>query len=344
MAGVCYKAWVHELPSSTDVAIVGGGFAGAATAWALARRGVREVVVLEREAALGKFASGRSAGLGRQITEDDDTTALTVPGASMLRGLEGVWSETGGLLGFDHEARAAEALARAKRFGVAAQIVERDAVIDRWPELGVLQIVHALWVPSDGAIDVGALLRTLAASARVVLNAGVEHIEPGRVVTSRGAIEARVIVDASGAWGGALVGDPPLEALKRHVYVIDAKAKASTPWLWHLGEGELYVRSDASGVLVSPCDATTVPAGPQEPDPTGEARLHALLAATGFSEAAIVKRWACQRTFTSDRKMRLGRDPQRSWLVWAVGLGGHGATSAPAVGERVADAVVEALG
>ena len=55
----------------TDVAIIGGGFAGMSTAWALTQRGVN-AVVLEREAAPGRFASGRSAGLGRQLAEDDD--------------------------------------------------------------------------------------------------------------------------------------------------------------------------------------------------------------------------------------------------------------------------------
>ena len=60
--------------------------------------------------------------------------------------------------------------------------------------------------------------------------------------------------------------------------------------------------------------------------------------------APITRRWACQRTFTDDRKMRLGRDATRPWLVWAAGLGGHGATAAPAIGERVANAVIEVLG
>ena len=41
--------------------------------------------------------------------------------------------------------------------------------------------------------------------------------------------------------------------------------------------------------------------------------------------------------------MRLGRDPARPWLVWAAGLGGHGATAAGAVGEAVAEACVDAL-
>jgi len=41
--------------------------------------------------------------------------------------------------------------------------------------------------------------------------------------------------------------------------------------------------------------------------------------------------------------MRLERDGDRPWLVWAAGLGGHGATASAAVGERVADIVATAL-
>jgi len=52
---------VAELPTTTDVAIMGGGFAGAATAWALARRGVA-AVVLEREPALGVMPAGAARG------------------------------------------------------------------------------------------------------------------------------------------------------------------------------------------------------------------------------------------------------------------------------------------
>jgi glycine/D-amino acid oxidase-like deaminating enzyme len=94
---VCYKTAVPELPSSVTVAIIGGGFAGAATAWALRRVGITDVIILEREVALGRFASGRSAGLGRQLAEDDHTTALTVRGAALLRQLPGVWTPTGGI-------------------------------------------------------------------------------------------------------------------------------------------------------------------------------------------------------------------------------------------------------
>ena len=93
----------NDLPSNVDVAIIGGGFAGLATAWALERVGITKTVVLERENELGRFASGRSAGLGRQLAEDNDTTALTVRGTALAKDLPGVWTPTGGILSFDDE-------------------------------------------------------------------------------------------------------------------------------------------------------------------------------------------------------------------------------------------------
>lgn len=318
-----------------------------ATAWALTQRGVA-AVVLEREAAPGRFASGRSAGLGRQLAEDDATSALTIRGAQLLRSrFAAAWQPSGGILSFDR-AEAAEAYAaRAVRFDVAVERIDRAAVLARWPGLTGLPIAAALHVPSDGVIDVGGLLAALARDVRVVCGAGVERIEPTgagvRIATARGATSARLVVDASGAWAGGLTGDPPLAAFKRHVYVVEAAAPAA-PFVWHLGDDELYVRAGDGGLLISPCDAAATRAEDQQPDDHGLACLQQRLAAAGLGAPPIARQWACQRAFTPNGAMRLGRDPERPWLVWAAGLGGHGATASAAVGEVVAAACAAMLG
>ncbi len=334
-----------ELPARADVAIVGGGFAGCATAWALAGRGVR-AVILEREPELGRHASGRGAGLGRQLAEDDATSALAIRGAELLRRrFPTAWTETGGLLGFDDPARAAEYVARAERLGVAHAVLDRAAVLARWPAFEGLPIAAAVHVPSDGVIDVRALLARLAEGAEVVYEAPVVRASDGRLETARGPLEARVVVDAAGAWAGAATGDPPLEAHRRHLFVLEAAPPPGAPYFWHLGAGELYVRADGGHVLFSPCDAAVTAPADQQPSADGDACREARLrAAPGLAGAAVVRRWACQRAFAPDRRMRLGRDPRRPWLVWAAALGGHGATSAAAIGEVVADAVLAALG
>jgi len=253
----------------------------------------------------------------------------------------------GGILSFDRGDAADAYEARAGRFGLAVERLDRAAVLARWPGLGRLPIVAALHIPSDGVIDVAALLRELGRGVPIVCDAEVERVEPAgrgvRLATRRGAIAARLVVDAAGAWAGALLGEPPLAAFKRHVHVLEGAAPAGQPFVWHLGADELYVRADASGLLVSPCDATRVPAGDQQADDHGDELLRARFAATAWAGTPITRRWACQRAFTPSGAMRLGRDPARPWLVWAAGLGGHGATAAAGVGEVVAEACVAAL-
>jgi glycine/D-amino acid oxidase-like deaminating enzyme len=336
---------VPELPSTAAVAIIGGGFAGAATAWALRRAGVTDVIVLERELALGRFASGRSAGLGRQLAEDDHTTALTVRGAQLMReALPAAWTPTGGILSFDDVAAAGTYVERAARFRVAVEQGDLRSVLANWA-VAELKVARALYIPSDGTIDIAVLLRELLAGVRVELATAVERVERGRVVTTRGTIAARVIVDASGAWAGQLTGGDELLLYKRHVFVLAGEVAEKVPWLWHVGAGEIYLRRDGDGVLGSPCDAARCEPGHQDADLVGEAHMRKLLedVESPLANAPITRRWACQRAYTADRKMRLGRDDTRPWLVWAAGLGGHGATAAPAVGERVAADVIAAL-
>lgn len=345
----CYKPHVAELPASVDVAIIGGGFAGCATAWSLRRRGVRAVVI-EREPELGRFASGRGAGLGRQLAEDDPTSALTIRGAAMLRGrFAAAWRPTGGILTFDDDTYAQTYIARAERLAVGCEVIDHEAVLARWPALDRIPIACALFVPTDGVIDVRALLALFADEAQVVFDTGVQRVEKAaagaRVTTTRGVVEARVVVDAAGAWAGAATADPPLDIYKRHLFVLEVASPVDGPYLWHLGVNELYVRGEAGVTLASPCDEILEPAGDPTPESSGLHRLRALLEASSkpWAAAPVARAWACQRTFTPDRQMLLGRDPARPWLVWAAGLGGHGATASPAVGEVVADAVVAAL-
>lgn len=315
-----------------DVAIIGAGFAGCATAWWLNRRGAR-TIVLERERMLGKYASGRSAGLGRQLVDDDATTALTVRGAQLIRAhVPHAWREVGSVLGFDDAAQQKSYVDRARTFSIPVEAVDGPTVTAMWPGL---KASGGLRVPTDGIIDVRALLDELSRPLSIRLGTRVDRVEPNRVITSGGELTCRVIVDASGAWAGSLT-DAAFEVFKRHVFVLAVEPPAG-PFLWHLGKGEVYARGEGQALMVSACDETPEPPG--DAQVTDETGLRAVLPAA-MRDARIVNAWACQRTFAPGRQMKLGKDAQRPWLAWAAGLGGHGATASLAVGERVADAVL----
>lgn len=361
---------MDALPAECDVAVVGAGFAGASTAWWLAQRGVRDVVILEREPAPGRHASGRGAGMGRQVTDDDATTALTVRGARWLRGaLPGPWPAgapwiaSGSFLTFADEGALTAHRARAARFGVACEPVGLDAVIARWPRLAEMPARGALYFPDDGLIRVGALLDGMiagarAGGARVVVDCEVGDctVDPAdgeRVVmtTSSGRVRARIVVDAGGAWAGVLAvrwgtTDGGLVPWKRHLSIVGESAPAAdAPFVWHVAPGEVYVRPDPDGTLVSPCDAQ--PSHPHAASPDGDAveRLNLRLrtAVPLLAQAPVVRTWACLRTFTRDGAPRVGVDSSRPWLMWVAGLGGHGATASMAIGEDAASVIEERL-
>lgn len=58
------------LPDRVAVVVVGAGFAGAATAWALSRSAFGPGLVLEQEESYGFHASGRNAAILRLVESD----------------------------------------------------------------------------------------------------------------------------------------------------------------------------------------------------------------------------------------------------------------------------------
>ncbi len=352
--------------------IVGGGFAGAATAYALSRRpGAPSVVLLERERGPGHHASGRNAALGRQLVDDERVTDLTLRGAAFLRDPEPsfsdtrLWSPVGSLLLADSEADARALAGRAENRSIAHERVSMAEAAQRFPLLDGAAGAGGIYVPGDGVIDVhGLLMGYLRGATRrgasVELGAEVSFIERENhgagdfvVGTRRRSVRARCVVVAGGAWTARVAGlagarDPGLSPIRRHLLVtapvpsIDPMA----PFVWHLGAREYYARPEGAGLLLSGCDeAITEPGAvsvvPSVVERTAETLAHA---APALAELGVARIWACQRTFTPDRRPLIDWDPEVPGLFWVAGLGGHGATASQAIGEDAATAICNRLG
>lgn len=355
---------MRELPDSAEVVIVGGGFAGAATAYQLARAGVSDVLVVEREVTCGFHASGRNAALGRQLTEDDEVTALTVRGAAFLRSPpsgfehEPLLSATGSILLCDRDEDVEAMRARARHWDLPHQPVTLAELIRLWPRLEGVPAAGGVAFPTDGVISVHELLQAYLAAARaggvrVAVRCEVLGFrdDGDRVIveTARGEVSARCVVNAAGAWVAG-IGDSAGAApqrfapIRRHLMVTEAidPLDREAPFVWHVGASEFYVRPEGTGYLLSACDETEVAPCDARPDASVLPALAETIGrvAPALAELGIARSWACLRTFSPDRRPVVGWDAKVPWLFWVAGLGGHGATASAAIGERAAASIM----
>lgn len=358
---------MRELPDSAEVVIVGGGFAGAATAYQLTRAGIADVLVVEREVTCGFHASGRNAALGRQLTEDDEVTELTVRGAAFLRappaGFERapLLSSTGSILLCDSAADIDALRARARSWELPHEPVSIAELTHRWPRLAGVPAAGGVSFPTDGVISVHELLQAYLAAARaggaqVAVRCEVIGFRPegqGVVVeTARGEVRARCVVNAAGAWVagiGTSAGAAPqrFAPIRRHLMVTESvdPLDRDAPFVWHVGSAEFYVRPEGTGYLLSACDEAEVEPCDARPDAAAMPALAETIGrvAPALAELGIARSWACLRTFAADRRPVVGWDRQVPWLFWVAGLGGHGATASAAIGERAAAAITVRL-
>jgi D-arginine dehydrogenase len=348
-----------------DFVIIGAGFAGAATAYQLTRRGATKILLLEQESIPGFHSSGRNAAMLRQCVPEPDLAKLTRDGAAFLRNTPSDWPEpvqfkpNGSLL-----LGSGEGWQKLKRDAAVGQSLGIDVVL--WsadqakrhvPVLRQAEFDGAIWCASDGIVDIHALLSgylKAAASkgAQVRYNRKVKSIRPAdggvEIVSDGETIQAGAIVNASGAWANviaALAGARllPLRPCRRHLFVsppIDW-VDPSWPFVWDVTH-DIYFRPEGEGLLLCACDQTELPPG----DPPVEESIKEMLAEKiekfmpGLSGVSINKGWAGFRTLTSDGRFVIGWDPAVKNLFWVAGLGGHGMTTSAAVGELAADLLI----
>lgn len=351
---------------SADVVIIGAGFAGASTAYHLARRGVRNIALVEREPVPGLHASGRNAALAFTILSDPQETKLAVEGAAFLAQppegfCDGPLLERLGSLQVAGDAGLAGLQAsqqRAASIGFRCEVLPAAEATRRVPVLADGTFTFAFWNPYDGIVDIHALLQGYLNGARSA-GAHIEyrrevhavHVAGGRVTgitTDDGIITTPCLVNAAGAWAGRVgemagVGTRTLAPRRRHLLqtLVDIPVDRTWPFVWH-NDLDLYFRPERDGLLMSPCDATPHP--PQEPiaDRAAQELLADKLtkAFPRLAHARVTSMWACLRTFARDERFVIGRDPQVEGLVWVGALGGHGMTTSYGVGRLGAAAVM----
>ncbi|HEV2035830.1 MAG TPA: FAD-binding oxidoreductase [Candidatus Dormibacteraeota bacterium] len=340
---------------TADVVIAGGGIAGCALAYQLAKRQV-DVVLLERET-LGSQSTGKCAGGVRQQFSMEANVRLQRLSVQMLRDFE---SETGHPADF-HQIGYLFLLTQPQQvedFRFNMEMWHRVGVTEaRWvdateaarmvPVLNVEDVLGCTFCPTDGIASPADVTSGYAAAARRLgarLKEGVAvtgiDVAAGRVQgirTSGGDIATRLVFNCAGAWSasiGRMAGlEIPVLPYRRHIAVTSAFPTVSrtTPMTVDF-QTSLYFHPEGDGVLIGMTDRSEQPGFATDVNWEFLEKMfeQAARRAPALAGAGVKTAWAGLYEITPDHQAILGPIGEVEGFWCAAGFSGHGFMQAPA--------------
>jgi sarcosine oxidase subunit beta len=355
--------------SASRTVVIGGGLIGLSIARALAERGRTDVLVLERHQLAGG-GTGKSSGIVRAHYGVPSIAAMawrSVPVFEEL-GAEVGFRQVGYtvIVGPENVEPLRDNTAMHQGLGIEVDLVDVDALAAMWPMMNVDDVASASYEPRGGfadatqlalhygrrARDHGARIRQNTPVARIVTAGdkvtGVE-LEGGEV------IDADVVIVASGWWSAKLLADLgiafPVEAYRSELLIVDAGVPlpalpvvsdlVSLQYCRLEGAGQFLVgnsdHADFANKLVDPDRYSNI-AGKASIEKYAEKLIHRF---PGFPEPSVTHSYAGVYDVPPDWNPVIGPVGDIEGLVLCAGFAGHGFKISPAVGDLVADLVLE---
>ncbi|MCZ2115286.1 MAG: FAD-binding oxidoreductase [Anaerolineae bacterium] len=358
---------MSTLPSSAQVVIIGGGVMGASTAYHLALRGMRDVVLLESQSFFGQGATGKCAGGIRYQFSTAINIRLSQISLPMLNRFE---DETGQFIdlrypGYMLLATTEENIAEFKRnielqhsLGVPTEWLSQDEVRRRAPQIVADDVLAATFHGGDGLADPnGVVAGYINAGRRLGVRAyndapvtGIE-VQDGRVVavnTPLGRVACQTVVNAAGPWAG-VIGEMagvsiPIVPVRRQMVVTTPLPELDPEFPFVIDfDRSLYFHRKGDGLL-------TGMSNPHQPVGFDESidddwELTHLEAAVGrlplLANAGLQSHWAGLYEVTPDAHPIIGHVPALEGFIVVAGFSGHGFMHGPVAGLLVSEMILD---
>ncbi len=356
-----------SLAKTADVVVVGGGVMGASTAYHLAKKGCKDVLLLERERFFGTEATGKCAGGIRYQFGTEINVQLSKLSLPMLYRFE---EELGqpidlnlcGYLFLLTQEEDVEVFRQnvemQQRLDVGTEWLEPDAIAELVPEIEMTGILAGTFNPKDGLADPSSVVQGyVSAAARLgaTLKTEVEVtdilVEGGRikgVVTDRGTVSTPAVVNAAGPWAqviGEMAGvEIPVDPLRRQIVVTGPLSGIPEDFPFVIEfERSLYFHREGEGILTGMSNPDETPGFDQAIDKEWElVHLEAAIERLPVLErAGLANRWAGLYEVSPDAHPILGRVPQLDGLFCVNGFSGHGFMHGPICGLLLAEAILD---
>ena len=356
-----------DLTKSADVVIIGGGVMGASTAYHLALKGCKNILLLERNPFFGQEATGKCAGGIRYQFATEINIRLSLLSLPMLDRFE---EELGQAIDVRHcgylflltrekDIQAFEAnVVLQHRLGVMTEWLSGDSVRSRLPLMCLEDVLAATWHPKDGLADPSGVVqgyitgaRRLGAKCLTDIEATGILIENGRICgvkTPKGEVSAPILVNAAGPWAsriGEMVGIQfPVVPLRRQIAVTTPipGLPLDFPFVIDFAKN-LYFHREGPGILTGMSNLDEPPSFTQQVDREWElVHFDAAMARMPILEhAGIISRWAGLYEVSPDAHPILGKVPEIEGLYAIVGFSGHGFMHGPACGLLLSEEILD---
>ena len=355
-----------DTPRTADIVIIGGGVMGSSAAYHLAQRGIKNIVLLEKEEFFGTGATGRCAGGVRYQFSTEINVRLSLESLPMIErfkeeiGQDVNYRQCGYLLIATNEKEAATFKRNVElqnRLGVETQYLSGDEVRARLPLMKFEDAIAGTFNRKDGLVDPNSVVAGYVSAAQKlgvktltraeVTGIRVRQGQVEAVESSQGVIQSRTILNAAGPWAGQ-IGEMasvkmPIVPLRRQMFTTNAlpEIPEDFPFVIDFARS-LYFHRESEGLLIGMSNQNEKPGFDQSVDEEFEfINLEAAIERMPLLErASRASHWAGLYEVTPDAHPIFGGSPVKGFTICA-GFSGHGFMHGPVAGKLMTEYIMD---
>lgn len=352
------------IPKAVDLAIIGGGVMGLATAYELSKRAPNLRICVIEASYLVSGASGRNGGGVRSQWGDAGNVALMRESLAICRGLAqtlniNLWFRRGGYLFLARSDATARRLVRNlemhRSVGAPTERLTARETKELVPELDVSNVHCATFNPEDGVVFPWPFVWGYASEASkrgvaIRTHTRVDDLERATEAGREGyaislhtgeSVWAHRVLNATGAWSPALnrmLGiDLPNRPHRHEIISTEPLKPFLDPLVVDLDSG-LYFSQSTRGEIVTGVTMHEVPGGESDGVSLGTSLAFLERMATNLTAVLPlaralhpVRQWSGPYDISPDGDAIVGPSPEHPNFVQVCGFTGHGFMMAPAV-------------
>ncbi len=281
------------MKTTAQVVVIGGGVVGCSVLYHLTKKGMKDVLLLERDR-LTSGSTWHAAGGFHTLNGDPNVARLQSYTVGLYAELEKISGQScglhlsAGIMLADTPERMEflkTTVAKGRYLGMETQIISVQEAKAYFPFIEDRHFIGALLDPNEGHLDPSGTTYAYAKAARlggatIEVQTMVERLEQKpdggwRVITNKGVVECEHVVNAGGLWArevGRMVGiELPVLAME-HMYLVTdeipeivAYNKASGKEIGHVIDfgAECYLRQEGKGIVLGAYEKACVPWSPK---------------------------------------------------------------------------------